>query len=287
MATKRIKKHITVPSRLQHLLTIAGLTLVATTIIATFYSLGQNARFINDSLDVLYYSRYALTVLAGFGIGLLFAVLSKRRATKKDPATTSPLFTAVVFGLLTLSLYYFMDMLRIPARELFGDPGYPWGKIIFEVMPLAALAIITLITTALFLKGARISASRPFLQWSLVIVFILQQLTISLSIFSYAGQIDTAVNPTLVLLNIVQLLFWPPVIALVAYVALGTHSSQSLRIFLAVLIAMIVEAFTYVLWEFRFNPEAIATAVFGVAVMAITMIIAIILIVVSRRHINK
>lgn len=286
MPQKTTRTHQNAVTNPQKILTVSGLAVILLAIITTIFTFMTIHLYAYDALSIIYYGRYVVTILGGFGIGLLFARLSLRQQHgNKIKRSIAPIYTGVYFGLLTFSLDNLLDLARLPMRALFGDPTYPWGRIIFEGLPLGALILVTLLASFMLIKGSIVSASHHWLQWIFVIIFVVQQI----SIISTAGFISsyTDLSPMTLLIGLLALIITPFFVSIVAFFILGNFKERVARIFTAAIIGVLYEAIMYLSWEFRTNAEYQAALVFSIIVTILTYVAAAALILFTRRAIHK
>ena len=283
-----VKNNINISSKFKKIIVYAGLILLALAVITTlfiFINISHNPPFtltFHRSLFYVYCGRFAITLLGGFGIGLLFAWLANKKLKgKAKQSLSSVIITATSFGLLTFITSSLIDSARLLIRHLFGTLSYPWEMIMFEGMSLIALLLVLMVGLIAYLKRASISAYATWFQQTFIFAFVLAQvaLLISLPFLNYAE-----ISAIMVIIAIFGLITSTPiVIAAVAYLCLGTLKDVLFRLFIASFIGTIFSALTYMLWEFRINPEAGATELFSYGVTGVTLISTVVMIVLLRK----
>jgi len=267
-------------SQSEKILTTAGIIVLALTAVATLFTFMTSHPFIREPIDLGYYARFVITVIGGFGVGLLFSQFNASGKNKKVSV-----FTGISFGLLTYAIFLLLDYSRLPLRELFGTPDYPWGKLLFEGISIAALLIVALVAAvALYRKKAITTASNRF-KWIFIGVFTLLQI----AMFIANGLISThaEVSAMTFLIGFLALITTPFAIAVITYVALKKISDTVTRLFYAAFIAQLYQVTQLVLWEFRTNPDHQATIVFSFIVGISVFVAAIALIFATHRSLRK
>jgi hypothetical protein len=253
MAKKLPQKY----DKLDKVIIIAGLTLLIITIIATVFGWSQTHLFQPDAIDLVYYSRYLVILGGGFLIGYL---ISRIRQPKASRSAIS--FIGIVYSLLAYSVFILLDMLRVLVVNPIGTLPFPWGKVVFEGLPI--LAIVIVIILALLLIRRTPGTSRP-LHWAVVMTFVAQQLSfILLTVIPYGG--GEAISSTTLWAVLLGIITTPLFVGVISYLFLGKIKNILTRTFYAALIGVLFEALSIVVWEFRTNAEAAASEIFGMAV---------------------
>jgi hypothetical protein len=278
MKVKNIKS--TYP-HLEKLLTLTGLTLVIVGCIANLYGAYANQRFINDSIDVLYYIRYIILLGGGFVVGYLI--------TRKSTGYTksNQLFLGVIYATLAVALYWLFDVLRIIPQNSFGfTPPYPWGKMIFMGMPLLSLIAVMIIAYFSRHKTSRLAVSTPA-KLGIILSFIVYQLYSLISNVYYliTGEATYGPDPSIWLI-IGGYLITPLTIAIVAYLLFNIIKNRFDRLFYSIFIGAAYSILSLVLWEFRTDASGEATNIFASIVTVITLLFVGILLWRARRMIK-
>ncbi|MFZ1301171.1 MAG: hypothetical protein WAQ27_01150 [Candidatus Microsaccharimonas sp.] len=268
-----------------NVLIISGLLSLLLTMLATVFSFAANNSYIFDFIDAVYYARFIVIILGGFTVGAIFAYFSRKKQSKKVQKTINLTFTGLSFGLLAYSLYILYDYIRVLTQPFYGDPGYPWGKLIFEGAPLAALLTVLVLAIILHLKGRIVSASERWFEKVFVGVFIAQIAAALVSlvfILQYAEMSDMTL-----LIGLLNVIVSPLAIAAVAYFSFKAIKQKTTRLFVSSYIAMLYAFVQSLGWEFRTNPEYQATLIFSTVLTVVTYLGAMAVIFLYRRALLK
>jgi hypothetical protein len=264
-------------TQLEKILTVAGLTLVAVGCVANLYGAFTNHRFIHDPIDLMYYFRYVILLGGGFAVGYL---LTKKPSDHK-------LLAGVFYAVLAIALFWLFDLARFSLQNLFGYAApYPWGKIMFEGMPV--LSVIAALLVAYFsqYKTNRSDVS-TFTKVALITSFIAYQVYILANGAYYLITGGVTYTPNMPIWLIVgSYLLTPLVIAIVAYLLLNNIQKRFDRLVYAALIGTFYSTLTFVLWEFRTEALYEATNIFSSVVTALTVLFAGVLIWRARKAIK-
>jgi hypothetical protein len=259
-------------NKLEKVLTTAGVILLGVTLIATVFGLWQNYRFISDGIDVVYYNRYLLILGGGFLVGYL---VSRMKQPKAPPS-----FSGVVYSLFAYIIFNLLDMLRTLMANPIGTLDFPWGKIIFEGLPILVVAIVLIFALFLIRKA---SDTHRTLHWVVVLAFIVQQVSSLVLILALYGSVGSD-GPLWA--NLLTIITTPLFVAVISYLLLGRVKGFLGRAFYASLIGTFFGAISLVVWEFRTNPEADATQIFSVAVFIAVIVFTALVIWRARRAIR-
>ena len=271
-----VKKKTKTQSNLEHLLSATGIGVIILAGIATLFSMWNNQRFIHEPLDIVYYCRYLLLLGGGFLLGAM--VLRTKPAKNAEPT----FFLAATYAILAVSVFFFLDILRLLFRDFFGEPSYPWGKIIFLCGPLIALLIVAGIAFVLR-KWAYGSALR-LTKILFISLFAIQQIQI---VWPVLSSMDTTVwSAESVWILLLGFIAFPLTVAVIAYLLFGKVKSQLDRVFYSALIGTMYFIATLLAWEFRTNAEAEATAIFGTVVTGLIGAVTILVLWRSRKAIQ-
>ena len=251
---------------LEKILTIAGLILIVVGCVANLYGAYVNLRFIRDPIDVIYYLRYALMLSGGFAIGYWL----RRKSPRVNQADR--LFLAVAYAVLALAFYWLFDLARFGLQSLTNQLLYPWGKLVFEGIPLLSVLASLVVAYVWQFRPQRSSLS-SVAKLVIILSFIIYQVYMLVSgpIMVLLGQ--ATYTPGVPLwLTLVSYLTIPLLIAAAAYLVFGGVKSSFDRLFYAVLVGMLYSSLTMVLWEFRTDATSEATNIFSNIVTAIDLI---------------
>jgi len=267
-------------SQSEKILVAAGIAVVILTVIATLFTFMTSHPFIREPIDLGYYARFAITVVGGFGVGLIASRFTSPGKNKK-----ASLFTGLSFGLLTYAVYLLLDYSRLPLRELFGTPDYPWGKILFEGISVAALVIMAIVAAIAVARKKVVTTSSNRFKWGFVAVFTLLQI----ALFVANGLISShaELSAMTLLIGLLALITTPFAIAVIAYIALKSIGDTLTRLFYSAFIAQLYQVVQLVAWEFRTNPDSSATIIFSFVVSISAFVAAIALIFATRRSLQK
>lgn len=277
---KAKKQTINTDTHLEKILTIAGLTLIIVGCIANLYGAYSNLRFIHDPIDLIYYFRYLILLGGGFAVGYLFA---KKSTNHKQ---YNKLFWGVFYAVLAMALYWLFDLARVGFQNSFGYPSYPWGRIIFDGIPLLSVIAALSVAYVSQYKSNRSDLS-TFAKIVIILSFIVYQVYILASgaYFLITGTATYDPNmPTWLIIG--SYLITPLVIAIVSYALLNNIKKRFDRLFYAVFIGTFYSAFTFVLWEFRTDASYEATNIFSSIVTALTILFAGVLLWRARKAVK-
>jgi len=276
---KAKNQKINIYARLEKILTLAGLILIAVGCIANLYGAFTNIRFIHDPIDFIYYFRYVILLGGGFAAGYLFA--------KKKSTQYSQLFMGVSYAVLAMTLCWVFDLARVSLENLIGYLSFPWGKMVFMGIPL--LSVIASLIIAYFSQYKRSSRSdlSTFAKVGIILSFtVYQTYTLATGIYFLVAGTATYDPNTPVWLMVGGYLLTPLAIAIISYLLLNHINKQLDRLFYAAFIGAFYSILTFVLWEFRTDASYEATNVFSSIVTALTVFLTAILLWRARKAIK-
>lgn len=276
----KTNKVIEIPFSLQKILVIAGLGVMIFTLVATLFTLFSGQIYIRDALSLSYYGRYAVTVVGGFGGGLLLAYLSSRRLSSAQASKSIIILTGITFGLLAFSLWLILDPARLWLRELYGDPEYPWSRVLFEGLPVAALVLVSIFAFVSYLKGVVISVSKDWFQKIFIGVFLLLQVVYLSSVgYIWSG---AELSASSLIIGLVGLIATPLVVAAIVFFVIGRALGTVVRVYSAAAIGLIYQLTVSVTWEFHISPNYQESLDFSSAVTLLAFLLAVALAMISR-----
>jgi hypothetical protein len=250
-------------TQIEKTLAIAGTALVILGCIASLFYGYKNQSFINTPIpDLIYYYNYLVLLGGGFAAGYLLTRKGKTR-----------LFSGVAYAFLTMSVYSFMELMRMTFMRQFEALPFLWQGIVFAVGPLFALAIATIIATILQRKPKQIDFSIGA-KWILIITFVVTQIYNSAYGF-YMTVINPANNDQYAMpmwLAIGDYLVNPILIILVAYLLLSQVKNSFQRLFYSVFVGSFSYVLFLVLWKFRTDPSLDATNNFETVLIIVTIL---------------
>jgi len=272
------KIHTQEYNRLERVLAIAGLAVIFLAVITTLFGAWNNRRFILEPLDIIYYYRYLVLLGSGFIIGYVLLHLKKPKMH-----LNSSIFISIVYGLLAFIIFNLLDVLRViwvnPITAL--PYAYPWGKIFFLGSPIIALLILFVVALIVTRKT---SATNRILSWIVFLAFIAQQASLVIFAMANASHAVSVYDSLWVML--LSIITTPLFIAAISYALLGNVKDILDRAFYSSIIGTICAVVSIVVWEFRTNPEANATEVFGIIVTICTFASMAILVWFARRAVR-
>jgi hypothetical protein len=227
-------------SKLEKVLTSAGLLLIAVGFIANLYSAYTNLRFIHDTIDVAYYLRYIIILGGGFAIGFLLV---------KDREKSNSLFRGSVYAALAMTLFWLFDLMRLGIMNLLGFPSFPWGKIIFEGGSLIAVTATLLIAYFSQFKS-KLSTVSKTAKYTLIASFVMSQGYYLVTSILMSGESDPAWAGF-----VLSYLTHPLLITIIAFLLLKNIKEMFSRIFYSVIVGVFFFTLTIVLWEFQTNTH--------------------------------
>lgn len=258
-------------SKLEKVLTSAGLLLIAVGFIANLYSAYTNLRFIHDTIDVAYYLRYIIILGGGFAIGFLLV---------KDREKSNSLFRGSVYAALAMTLFWLFDLMRLGIMNLLGFPSFPWGKIIFEGGPL--IAVIATFLVAYFSQlRPRLAAVSDAAKYTLVASFVMSQgyyLVTSIYMSNDSNSPWAAF--------ILSYLTHPLLITIVAFLLLKNIQEILSRIFYSVIVGVFFFTLTIVLREFQTSVHYDNIIFSGIASMVAALALVIMLLWQARKAVK-
>lgn len=265
--------------RLEKVLALAGLILIIVGCVASLYGAYTNLRFIQDSLDFIYYSRYAILLGGGFAAGYLLA--------KKEATRSNRLFTGVSYAVLATTLCWVFDLVRVSFQGLTDDLPFPLGKIVFMGIPLLSLiAILIIAYVSQYRKTNHTGLSTP-VKITMISSFTVYHVYMLASDIYFTSTGAATYSPnTSIWLMIGSYLITPLSIAIVSYLLLNKIDKRLNRLFYAALIGALYSIFTLVLWEFRTDPAYEATNIFGNIVAALSIVFTGVLLWRARKAIR-
>jgi hypothetical protein len=272
-------KQKTTSTKIEKVLAIAGLALIAFGIIANLYGTFANTRFIHDGLAMIYYLQYVLLLGGGFCIGYFMTKKSARLDYTR-------LFTGATYALLAVAIYFSTDILRLPIGWAFGDFPYPWGRIFFHGIVIVAL-LATLAIGFFIRRRANQSQLTRSEKIALIVTFIgYQVVSLGTSIY-YLGIGVASYGPSTLLAIIVSYLTMPIVITLACYLLLPSIKTRLDRLFYASVIGAVYYTLTIILWEFWTDTSNDSTMLFSHIITVITVIFAGVIVWLTRKAVKK
>jgi hypothetical protein len=272
-----VKKQKSKIAPYEKILAKSGAVLVALAAASSIYYLYANRSFVHDLFGLAYYLNYLLILGGGFAIGYLLS-----RGTDKS----SKVYIGATYALLAMSLYSLIYVVPFLIDRFYGMLPFPWGRILFEGLPIFALLLTTLIAYIFqFRPGKGLS---PQSMKSFVRIFALAQIysisnLVYWTVMTPSAEVSDQSLQTPLYITIAGYLSNPIVIALAAFLLIGTVKNLSARIFAASFIGAFSSALLYILWNFRTDPSADSINVFQLFVFSITMIATVLLILKVRK----
>ena len=267
-------------NKLQKPIIVSGVVLGVLTILASIVSLSVASSLYHSPLGVVYYLRFAVVLLGGGLIGSAAAILANKYIKKQSSVVT----TGIIFALLSYCLFMLTDVFRVLFNPAINELGFPLTAIIFNGMPLLALALTTVVAAAAYAGKRAFTLDQRWLQGTFASIFILQQLSLALSLtqgLEYA-QLDT-MTFFLLALNI---LITPLIVSGLVYLSLKGTLETGIRIFMATLIGAVYLVIRDIGWEFRLDASYESTLIFSF-VITIVAIIAVAVLTYSVRRIAQ
>lgn len=263
MKTKQKRNRNHSYSKLERILSVAGVGVIILGVFITLYSIPKNLHYVHDPLDVVYYSLNILLLGGGF----LAAFFATRRRTLE-----SRLFAGAVYALLAMIVYSVSDIGRLIVQDLAGEIHYPVGKIVFTGLPVVALGVVIALAFIVERKSIVLSA---IAQYAFIGVFLLGQLYLTgLMVFlqltrsEYVSSMD--VN---ILMQILQYVAQPILVAMLAFLLFTTITSRRTRVFYASFIGGFYFTLYGILWEFSTDPYVDHMVLFG-SIVTLVMVLA-------------
>lgn len=263
-------------TRIEKILTRAGIGLVILGCLASIFAVSTNMRFIHDVFpSSIYYVTNALLLGGGFLAGYLL--------TRKASGKQARLFNGVAYAFVAFALYFIVDMLRFLTSFTIGNLEYPGEAILFQGSPLLALAITAALAffTQYQTKNTEVSTVS---KWTLITAFVAYQLyAIGTSVY-YIATVPQATDAysAPVLLLVTGYLVNSFLIAVVAFLALSKVKILSQRLFYAAAIGGFSQSLMMVLWDFRTDAALASTQIFEIFIYSIVLIVSTLLILKSR-----
>ncbi|HEX7484466.1 MAG TPA: hypothetical protein VF281_04945, partial [Candidatus Saccharimonadales bacterium] len=182
------------------------------------------------------------------------------------------LFSAVFYATLAISLYALFEIIRTITQHLFGQPDYPWGKLIFEGQ--SVLATIATFAIAYILRRTPAKPSLGAIAKAvLIIAFVIVQVVFLVENIYYAAMYPTSYDTTSPLwLTIISYMTNTLVLAAVAFLVLRKIKQRFERLFYAVFATVIYSTFSITLWEFRTDPSQEATTTFSMVISLLSLL---------------
>lgn len=247
-------------SRMHQVIALAGAFVAVVGVASGLYELWNSWRFVRDGADVLYYLRYVLLLGGGFAIAYVARARAKVVWVQVGVAGTT-------YGLLASVAYLLLDTLRVYIQNMVGEQHYMWNGLAFQLLPLAVLAIVSVLVWVF--RGAKTSTleQKPLTLWYTVL-FGLLQLTMLASMPTYgvAKDIMLAINVIMMLL---------PLVYALATFALTAGMQTVHRLFYAAIVGGLYAMLGLVGWGFRVDASAVATDAFAARLFAIASILAL------------
>ena len=251
MAKKQTHKKF---SPLEKILTLSGIILVIFGCLAGLYAGYANQRFIDEPIMAILYFRLLILLGGGFLIGYLL----NRKGSK-----SVALFNGVFYAVFATLLHELLFAVRFAMQNTTGDFSYPWGKIFFVSIPVAALILTAAL--AYFTRRAGNTALSTLAKYLLIAAFILNQLyTFLRGLGAYAS--TESIWPL-----IVGYLLAPFTVAAIVYLLLPRVKKTIDRALYAALIAAFYSILGNVIWEFSTNMPHAATQWFMIAATLLTV----------------
>lgn len=243
--------------RFESMFLVAGLVVVAFASLASLFGVVQNMRFIHDPIGMLYYARYFLIIGIGFVLGYL---LITNEASNQPSG--QKIRSGIQLSMLAYILFITLDSLRVLAQNTIGQFGYPWGKMLFEGMPLFAL-VIALGLYLLTHRWRRLNhqMTTPLFVIVMVLFFVSQALIFTQLV---AHLPFAEISPDLLFISLLGVLVNPLVAVMTAYAVFSRMSPETERLAYAVAIGILYMILLHTVWEFRTNPAADATLLFQI-----------------------
>ena len=244
--------------KLEILLSSAGLSVVAVGLIASLYGTYASLRFIHGISDLGYYLGYFIILGGGFLVGY---ILSRRQKNATRQAT---LFAGVLYAMLSMSVYWILDALRIILQDSFGPIAPTWAESMFEIIPFLSIAIALII--GLFAHYIlKQSIMGLFAKTLLITLFTAHQLYILIPYL-------TLFDPIAAKLIIVGILVSPISVMVPLYFVLGNIKPLYDRVFYAVLLATFYTTFGAATREFSADVSRPARISFYLVTTAIALL---------------
>jgi len=262
-------------AHLEKIVTLAGLAVITVGCIANLYSAYTNQRFIHDPVDYIYYLRYIILLGGGFAVGYMLA--------RKKSTRYSRLFAGVFYAVLAMAIFWLLFPARSGLQNLFGEPSYPWGKILFMGLPLLSIIIVVIITYFSQNKSNSSGVS-TLAKVAMISSFVVYEVyTLISGVYFLITGTSTYSPNTSIWLIIVSYLVIPLVIAFISYLVLNNVKKRFDRLFFAALIGVLYSTFVSVLWEFRIDASEEATNIFSSIVIALAILLTGILLWQARK----
>jgi hypothetical protein len=248
------------PSRIHQVIALAGAFVAVVGTASGLYELWNNWRFVRDGADVLYYLRYVLLLGGGFAIAYVARTRTKGTWAQLGVAGTT-------YGLLASVAYLLLDALRVYIQNIVGEQHYLWSGLAFQLLPLAVLAIVSVLVWVF--RGAKTSTleQKPLTLWYTVL-FGLLQLTMLASMPTYG-----MVKDMMLAINVIMMLL--PLVYALAIFVLTTGMQTEHRLFYAAIVGGLYAMLGLVGWGFRVDASAVATDAFAARLFAIASILAL------------
>ena len=263
--------------RFESILLVAGLVVVVFASLASLFGVIQNIRFIHDPIGMLYYTRYFLII----GIGFVLGYLLLANEASNQPTSEQKIRSGLQLSMLAYTLFVTLDPLRVLAQNTFGQFGYPWGKMLFEGMPLFALVIalgLYLITHRWRRYNHRM-ASPLFV--IVMVLFFASQAFIFTQLVAHLSFAET--SPDLLFTSLLGVLVNPLIAVITAYAVFSRISPETERLAYAVAIGILYMILLHTAWEFRTDPAADATMLFQAITTLVCVYVFAAFLVISRK----
>lgn len=276
----RPRNHVNNYQSLEKFLGLAGASLVVLAVVMSMYSLVANSAFGGmGGLTPLYYARYGLIMVAGFAIGYSLVTIAARH--RKTPEGLA-LFNGSAYALLALVLFFVLDYARLALQVGVGYLEYPWGRLLFEGMPLLAIfATLAIYYVLRVSRTSTLASTKPF--WVVfTVAFLLWQLVTfwqaSITIFG-AAQWDVVT----LLFTMIAIVLTPIGVAAIAYWVFRGVADRGHRIFYAVYVGTFYYALMQFVWLMNMPHHGPWVAAAPIIAQALIVLVTTALLIFSRR----
>lgn len=244
--------------KLDKTLALAGLAVIIIGCLANIYSAVVNQRFIHEFIDIGYYYQSIILLGGGFLAGYF---LHKKSA---KPRRHDRIYLGVLYTLLAIALSSILSVIGFALQNAFGQPPYPWSKVVFMGVPILALGAAAVVA---YLAQYKPSYSQPsrFTKIILVLSFIAYELyTLILGTYHVISGVATYEPGASILSVAADYALMPLAIAFVAYLLLRKMKKVFDKLFYAALVGMLYSTFMIGLWHYATNvPHEHMDVVFG------------------------
>jgi hypothetical protein len=242
-----------------------------------FYAFHNSEFILQDPINLLYYLGNTILLVGGFLAGY----------TTRTKALGGKIYSGVIYASLIWLIMQLINMIIFILTTIFGQPEYPWAKILFSAIPV--LAVIVAFATAMLIRRRQSSivSTRP-LRLLFVSLLVITQLFGLASVAYYSFRDGTPYFSGMPIWQIiVSILTTQVTVFVISYFVLLIIKNRAIRIFYSALIAAMYSQFSDFLWNLRVDASEESTNLFSIGVLIAAVVFVTAILWGSRRTIKR